>query len=288
MSEALHFLIIDGYSQKSRDALEAAGMQMAWRLYADMLLQNLPNATYDVLLPSDKGTNNPSTNDLLKYAGILWTGCNLTIYDTENPSVRSQIELAKQVFEIGNPSFGSCWGVQMAAVAAGGEVKLNPKGREMGLARKVFLTKEAKNHPMYFGKPSVFEAYISHDDIVTKIPSGAILMASNYFAEVQALVVKHKNGEFWAVQYHPEYNLNEMASLIVAREERLTKGGFFKGKEDFSSYVENLKALHKDPTRKELRWQLSIDDDVLDPNVRQCEFINWINHLVKPSAGVSG
>jgi len=287
MSDILNFLIIDGYSKRSRDALEAAGMQMAWKLYADMLNFHIPSATYDVLLPSDSGVTNPSTNDLLKYAGVIWTGCNLSIFDTDNPSVKSQIELAKQIFEVGNPSWGSCWGVQMAAVAAGGEVKPNPKGREMGLARKVYLTSEALTHPMYTGKPSVFDAFISHDDIVTLIPPGGTLLASNDFAHVQALSVKHKNGIFWATQYHPEYDLHEMASLMIAREEKLTKAGFFKGKEDFPGFVEKLKELHQNPSKKELRWQLAIDDDVLDREIRQCEFTNWLNNLVKPTAGVS-
>ena len=283
----MQFLIIDGYSKKSRDALESAGMKMAWALYGNMLNQYLPSATYDVLLPSDSGVTNPSINDLLSYAGILWTGCNLSIFDVQNPSVRNQIELAKQIFEIGIPSFGSCWGVQMAAVAAGGEVKPNPKGREMGLARKVYLTKDGLVHPMYSGKPSVFDAYISHDDIITRLPPGGTVLASNDFTEVQAISVKHKNGTFWATQYHPEYDLHEMASLMIAREEKLTKLGFFKGKKDFQAYVAGLKALYGDPLNKELRWQLAIDDDVLDVHTRQCEFINWIEKLVKPTIGNS-
>ena len=52
--------------------------------------------------------------------------------------------------------------MQMAAVAAGGEVRKNPHGREMGFARKLRLTAEGRVHPMYEGKPDVFDGFISH------------------------------------------------------------------------------------------------------------------------------
>jgi GMP synthase (glutamine-hydrolysing) len=155
----------------------------------------------------------------------------------------------------------------------------------MGLARKIHLTPEAFDHPMFEGKPKVFEGFISHDDIVTEITSDCIHLAGNSFTNVQAAAVKHKNGTFWATQYHPEYNLYEMARLIVAREEKLTKAGFFSCHEDMVELVEKMELLAKEPGRKDLRWQLAIDDDVLLDSIRQCEFINWINKLVLPVAG---
>ncbi len=273
------FLIIDGYSKKSRDHLELSGMTLAWKLYANMLLQHLPSARYDVLLPSDPNTSMPLEKDLEHYAGIIWTGCDLSINDIHNPSVANQIALAKNAYEIGINSFGSCWAIQIAVVAAGGEVKPNPKGREMGIARKIHLTDAARNHPMFEGKPLVFDAFISHDDMVTKLPPGAVLLAGNEFTHVQAMAITHKNGTFWATQYHTEYNLYEMARLIIAREEKLTNLGFFKSHNDLVSLVNHMQDLFNDPYRKDLRWQLAIDDDVLSDTIRQCEFINWINKI---------
>jgi GMP synthase (glutamine-hydrolysing) len=49
--------------------------------------------------------------------------------------------------------------------------------------------------------------------------------------------------------------------------------------------VERMEALHREPTRKDLRWQLGIDDDLLDTKVRQREVKNWIEQLVIPAAG---
>jgi GMP synthase (glutamine-hydrolysing) len=229
----------------------------------------------------------PSGKDLHDYAGIIWTGCNLSIYDTANRSVSSQIALARNAYEVGVPSYGSCWGIQMAAVAAGGEVKPNPKGREMGLARKIHQRPQAYNHPMFEGKPRVFEGFVSHDDMVTKIPPGGTLLARNSFANIQALAVTHKSGTFWATQYHPEYNLHEMARLIVAREKKLIAAGFFRGHEDLMDLVDRMEALAAEPDRKDLRWQLAIDDDVLSDAIRQCEFVNWLHKLVLPTASQS-
>ncbi len=279
----MRFLIIDGYPKASRDELDAAGMKHAWRLYAEMLTRRLPEADYTVWLPSD----DPSPPHGLGpeyYHGILWTGCNLTIYHSEDARVTRQIEFARCSYEVGTPAFGTCWGIQMAAAAAGGEVRVNPRGREMGIARKIRLTDEGSQHPMLEGKPSVYSGFISHLDEVTELPPGAVLLASNEFTHVQAIEVKHRKGTFWATQYHPEYDLHEMARLIVAREPKLLPEGFFQSHEELVRYVDRLEALHQQPDRKDLRWQLDIDDDVLSDRVRQVEFRNWINKLVLPLA----
>ncbi len=283
MSTSNRYLIIDGYSKESRDALQAAGMQTAGNLYVNLLLAHVPDAEYDILLPSDPGVSMPTNNEIAGFAGILWTGCNLCVMDTDNPSVAAQIDLAERVYEVGIPSFGSCWGLQISAVAAGGKVIENPKGREMGIARKIILTPEGLAHPMYDGKAPVFDAFISHDDMVSVIPPGGTVLSGNDFTHIQSMSVTHKKGTFWSVQYHPEYDLNEMASLIVAREEKLTNLGFFKEHDDLQMLVDRMRLLNQEQDRKDLRWQLGIDDDILDETVRRCEFANWIENLVRPT-----
>jgi GMP synthase (glutamine-hydrolysing) len=284
MPKPLRFLIVDGYSEKSRNDLETAGMKLAWVLYKEMLHQHMPETEYEILLPTDPGVKRPTGTDLEVYDAIIWTGCNLTIYDKENPSVATQLDLAREGYEIGIPSFGSCWGIQMAAYAAGGDVQLHPKGREMGIARKIRLTPEGLKHPMYDGKPPVFDAFISHDDQVTELPEGGTLLASNNYTRVQAISVTHKKGTFWGVQYHPEYDLHEMARLIVAREYKLVPQGLFTGHEDLMAMVTRMEELFADQGRLDHRWQLGIDEDVLCDSIRQCEFVNWLRHLVVPTA----
>ena len=285
MSEALRFLIIDGYSKASREQFGEVGMRLAGELYRDMLLAYLPDAEVDVWLSSDDVTGAPNDATLEGYAGILWPGCNLTIYDNDDPRVTCHLDLVERAYEAGIPSFGTCWGIQLAVVVPGGEVGPHPEGREMGVGRKIRLTEAGRAHPMFEGKSDVFSGFVSHDDEVTKLPSCATLLAGNDYSEVQAVSVTYQKGTFWGLQYHPEYDLHEMARLICARDEKLIKLGFFRDPEDTARYVDQLEALAKEPKRKDLRWQLGIDDDLLAPRTRQREFINWLNTLVLPAAG---
>ena len=278
---SLHFLVIDGYRRDGREGLTAAGATTAGTLYERMLLGCHPDASVDILYPADPGSALPRGTSLAGYDGIAWTGSSLTVYD-DDPAVRPQIEFARAAFEAGIPSFGSCWAAQVAVVAAGGRCAANPRGREMGIARKIALTDDGRAHPLYIGKPRVFDAFISHEDEITHLPSGALCLAGNAFSSVQAVCVTYRRGTFWAVQYHPEYDLHELARLTYARMERLAGMGFFSDLDAAQDYVNKLETLHQDPSRRDLAWLLGIDGDIMNEDVRQAEVRNWIEHLVLP------
>ena len=282
MPLAPRILVIDGYVRSAREELRAGGASAAGELYVAMLKRILPSVRCDILYPSDPGASLPTGQALAGYDGIAWTGCSLTVY-RDTPEVRGQIELVRAGFDAKVPSFGSCWAAQIAIVAAGGIVSANPRGREMGIARKIALTPEGRGHPLYAGKPSVFDAFISHDDEITHLPPGAVLLASNAFSHVQAVSVVHRGGIFWGLQYHPEYDLREMARLAWCRIEKLTERNFFKDRAAAEDYVRMLETLHQDPTRKDLAWLLGIDDDVINADVRTIEVRNWLEALVLPT-----
>lgn len=286
MSNSLRFLILDGYPKESRDQFDEVGMKLAWVLYRDMLIKYLPDAQYDVWLSSDNPDGAPTDNELKEYAAILWPGCNLTVYHDDIRS-KCQLELAKRAYQLGIPGFGSCWGIQVAVYVAGGKVEAHPQGREMGVVRDIMITDEGLSHPMAEGKPRVFSHFVSHDDYITALPDCAVRIAGNAYSPVQAAAVEYLNGTFWAVQYHPEYDLHELARLIVAREPKLVKQGLFRGHDDLEEYVAKLEALAKEPDRKDLQWQLGINDTVLKDEIRQCDFINWLDKVVLPRAGMA-
>ena len=282
MTGGPRFLIVDGYTSAARAELAAGGASVAGDLYAAMIGRIVAGAHCDVVFPSDPGVGLPRGGALAGYDGIAWTGCSLTIYD-DVPAVRAQIDFARAAFAAGVPSFGSCWAAQIAVVAAGGSARANPRGREMGIARKIALTPEGRGHPMYAGKASVFDGFISHLDEVTHLPPGAVVLASNAFTRVQAVSVTYQGGTFWGLQYHPEYDLHEMARLVFCRLEILTEQGFFKDRQAGETYVNHLEALHQDPARRDIAWLLGIDDDVMDEDVRCLEVRNWIQRLVLPA-----
>jgi GMP synthase (glutamine-hydrolysing) len=275
------FLVIDGYNREARDELVAGGASQAGDLYVAMLKKCLPEAVCDIVHPADPGAALPKGTALEQYDGIAWTGCSLTIYE-DDPRIGPQIELAKAAYEAKVPSFGSCWAAQIAVVAAGGIVRANPRGREMGIARKISLTPEGRGHPLYFGKASVFDGFTSHVDEITHLPPGGVLLASNPFTHVQAVSVTHKGGSFWGLQYHPEYDLHELARLTFCRIDKLIKLGFFRDREAALDYVNLLETLHRDPARKDIAWLLGIDEDVMNEDVRLVEVRNWIERLVLP------
>lgn len=279
---AIRLLIINPYPRESREVLDRAGMCAADEIYMRVLKKLAPEARLETLFIADLNVPVPDEEGIAGYDGIIWTGSNLTIYE-DDPRVTRQIEFARRVFEVGRPQFGSCWGAQMAAVATGGEVRKNPRGREMGFARKIHLTPEGRRHPMYEGKPDVFDAFISHLDEVTQIPSGGVLLATNEHTPVQALEVRHMNGTFWATQYHPEYHLEDMARLITVRADALIREGFFADREALEAKVARMGGLVRDPGRRDLRWDVAVGDDILDDDIRQCEFRNWLRKVILPS-----
>ena len=279
---APRFLIIDGYTKDARQQLQSGGASLAADLYTGMLDHCGPAGTEcDVIFPADPGASLPAGAAIRDYDGVAWTGCSSCVFSGE-PDVALQIEFARECFRQGVPAFGSCWAAQIAVVAAGGQVALNPKGREMGIARAITLSDEGRGHPLYEGKPRMFDAFTSHDDEVTVLPDGAVRLAGNDFTRVQSVGVKQGDTEFWGLQYHPEYNLHEMARLMFCRLEKLVKLKLFADKAAGLAHIDQLEALYVDPSRADIASALGLNPDVMDESLRTVEVRNWINHLVLP------
>ena len=279
----MNFAILNGYPKKSRDRFDAEDVGHPHDLFMDAIRRFVPEAQFDVLYIADVDNTLPTGANLASYDAYIWTGSDLTIYHNDDERVTRQIELARTIFEAGVPSYGSCWGIQMAVLASGGEVKKNPKGREWSIARDIRLTEAGKQSPLMKGKPEVFDGFIMHLDEVTKLSPGTTLLAVNEHTHVQAAEVNYLNGTFWSTQYHPEYNLYEMARLIRARAKPLVREGFFETVEDVQVYVDNMFALAQNPDSGTLRGKFDAKDDIIDPDIRQLELQNWLEYLVLPS-----
>ena len=204
----------------------------------------------------------------------------MTVHD-DSPAVRSQLEFARAAFVARVPSFGSCWAAQVAVTAAGGRCAPNPRGREFGVARKIVLDERGRAHPMYRDKPVVFDALTSHEDHIVELPAGATVLASNRFSPVQAVAVEHMGGEFWAVQYHPEYALADVAALSRAREAQLIEQGSLLDPSDAERWRSELLVLDAAPDRRDLRFRLGVDEDVLDLEIRRREVRNWLEFIAR-------
>ena len=107
-------------------------------------------------------------------------------------------------------------------------------------------------------------------------------LAENEHSAIQAAVIPYDGGEFWGVQYHPEFDLRHMARLITAYAEAMIGQGFYADQAALEAHTGDWEALHDDPARKDLAWRLGIDGDVLDPHRRCREIKNWLDRAVRP------
>ena len=146
--------------------------------YSDLLRELLPGAIVDICYPGDPAATLPDGEALEGYDGIAITGSSLHVYDG-GPEVMRQIDLVRAALGTGTPLFGSCWGLQVITAAAGGSVRKNPKGREIGFGRGIRLTEAGRKHPMYVGKLDVFNAPTVHLDEVEALPPGTTVLATN-------------------------------------------------------------------------------------------------------------
>jgi GMP synthase (glutamine-hydrolysing) len=273
------FLILNCYPEKSRAGFDAMDVGHPHDFFMRVLKRERPGAAVDIVFAADAGAELPKGAALANYDGVLWTGSDLTAYHADDERVVGMIELAKAGFAAGAKQWGSCWGAQIAAVAAGGEVAKNPKGREWGFARGISLTPAGRNSRLYAGKPDRFDGYIMHLDEIVRLPSGSEILATNDHTEVQALIVERGEGSFWATQYHPEYDLFEMGRLIAGRALPLVKEGFFETEEEVVKLGDAMKRLYAAPKTTALRDALDVGDDLLDLAVVNRELVNWLDSL---------
>jgi GMP synthase (glutamine-hydrolysing) len=274
----LRLLVVESNTPAGRRRItESAGATPA-ESYAAVLHTIAPDAIVDICTPADGGATTPQL--LESYHGVAITGSSLNIYQREIESLR-QIDFVREVFAREIPMFGSCWGLQLATVAAGGEVGLNPAGREVAFARKIALTAAGCDHPMHATREPVFDAPAIHSDIVTRLPQDSIVTARNAMSEVQAAEIRRGRGVFWGVQYHPEYGLHDIAAVIRRYGQTLVTEGFFADIAELERYAADLSTLAANRQRRDIAWRLGFGDDIMKESVRQTELSNWITSLVQ-------
>jgi GMP synthase (glutamine-hydrolysing) len=280
-------LVIEGNSPQTLADHVAVGGTPAHQGYSDLLRELMPGAVVDTCHPGDPGAVLPEGESLEGYDGVAITGSSLHIYDG-GTSVTRQIDLVRAVFKAGTPLFGSCWGLQVITAAAGGSVRKNPKGREIGFGRGIRLTEAGRKHPMYIGKPDVFNAPTVHLDEVETVAPGTTVLATNAISEVQSAEIRCNGAVAWGVQYHPEYPLREISAIVRRIGKRLIGEGFFQDERDIDTFAGDLDTLDRDPACKRLSWRHGISKNVLDKKLRTGEVANWIEFQVLPTRGKRG
>ena len=105
-------------------------------------------------------------------------------------------DIDPEIFELGIPSLGICYGMQLMARDLGGAVE--PTGvSEFGKAEL-----EAKESALFQDLPPDQTVWMSHRDAVTAPPSGAEVTASSPTTPIAAF--EDSTRKLYGVQFHPE------------------------------------------------------------------------------------
>lgn len=123
--------------------------------------------------------------------GIIFTGGPNSAYLEDSPSI------SKEIFEIGVPILGICYGDQLMAHLLGGVVK---KGDNQ--------TREYGKTIIEYGKSPLFknvnsnQVWMSHTDYISEAPEGFEVVAKTSNCPVAAM--QNVDRKLYGVQFHPE------------------------------------------------------------------------------------
>lgn len=275
-------LVVDGNTAAVNTANIKAGGTASGAHYVEVLAGLHPGLEIALTHPAEAA--GPAL-DFRAFDGVAFTGSALNVYDMTPPITR-QIDIAKAALDAGCSLFGSCWGLQVIATALGGRVHKNPKGREIGIARRIQRTAAGAEHPLLAGKGAVFDAICVHLDEVVEVPAGMTVLAQNAMSDAQAASFGDpaSGPHAWAVQYHPEYDFNEIAAVMTRYGPRLLADGLFADAAAMQRYLDDLRALQATPTRQDLAWAHGLDASTLDRGQRERELRNWIELILLPRA----
>jgi GMP synthase-like glutamine amidotransferase len=109
------------------------------------------------------------------------------------------------------PTLGVCLGAQLLAVAHGGTVERSPSGPEIG-ATLVARRDVADRDPLFAGVPFAPDVLQWHQDEITELPTGAVLLAASARYPVQAYRL---GPAAWGLQFHIECDLEMFAGWAM-------------------------------------------------------------------------
>ncbi|MEZ0480922.1 glutamine-hydrolyzing GMP synthase [Planococcus sp. SSTMD024] len=123
--------------------------------------------------------------------GIIFSGGPNSVYD------ENAFSIDPEIFEMGLPILGICYGMQLMALRMEGKVE-KASNREYGKA-ELTLTKESS---IFKEVPEEQVVWMSHGDLVTAAPPGFDVIATSPGCPIAAMANEER--KLYGVQYHPE------------------------------------------------------------------------------------
>ncbi|WP_368645374.1 glutamine-hydrolyzing GMP synthase [Alkalibacterium putridalgicola] len=135
--------------------------------------------------------------------GIIFSGGPMSVYD------ENAFSIDPEIFELGIPILGICYGMQLMTYMLGGEVKPS-LNREYGKAE---ISISDRTADLFTSLEASENVWMSHGDYVTDLPEGFTVTASNEHCPISAIENADKN--FHAVQFHPEVRHTEHGNELL-------------------------------------------------------------------------
>ena len=123
-------------------------------------------------------------------------------------------KLDAEIYELGVPIFGICYGVQLIAQQLGGEVARGGKG-EYGRAimRRIAGAKSTLLTDSIVGPSQDLTVWMSHFDAVTRVPEGFVATAAT--PDAPMAVIECVARKIWGVQFHPEVMHTQQGTEVL-------------------------------------------------------------------------
>ena len=125
------------------------------------------------------------------YKGIIFTGGPNSVYDEKSP------HFDKEILNTGVPILGICYGDQLIAYMAGGEVSSADNSSEYG--KTVVFTEE---NELFKDVPIESICWMSHTDYISKLPEG--FKKTAYTEKCPCAAMYDEKRRVYGVQFHPE------------------------------------------------------------------------------------
>jgi GMP synthase (glutamine-hydrolysing) len=157
---------------------------------------------------------------LEEYDALLVLGGPMAATDP-HPWLAPLRDLIRDAAATDVPTLGICLGHQVCAVAFGGTVEPNPRGQQLGLL-DVGWTADAADDPLLGALSTPRRAVQWNDDLVTRLPDDAVVLALTPEGETQAARFA---SSVWGVQWHPEVDRAVLDVWARDDEERHVAAG---------------------------------------------------------------
>ena len=257
-------LIVEGNLKEENQSFTEGGIKTHTESLKDSISYFTNSLEIDVVNPSSDKNISEVAKDLEKFDGLIWGGSSLNIYN-DTIEIRRQIEFMKSCQNKIKKILAICWGLQVAATVAGGQVKRCTNGSHRGIAHNIQINSNGIQHPIYKNKSKTFNTPAFNFDEVVKLPNNSILLASNSINKVMGVNFKSGVSDIWGIQYHPEITYDKMISLIHFRKDRLLNNKAFVDEQEINNHVAMIAEENK-KSNKDLRMR---------------ELENWLNYLLK-------